>query len=181
VAKGAYWHGTETGYTNRGCRCEPCKLAKSSRGKAEYAKRPKKSKAGQTCLNPDCLGIITRKDWCTKHYHENRMSQPGYTDRVSKAIVVGKPAIDGYKYVMYFDPSRGKRVGKLHHRWVMEEHLGRKLERSENVHHINGDRADNRLENLELWNTYQPAGQRVEDKIAWAEHILNLYAPHKLV
>lgn len=63
----------------------------------------------------------------------------------------------------------------LQHRQVMGEHIGRPLRKDENVHHKNGNRADNRLENLELWTKSQPAGQRVSDKIKWAKEILAEY------
>ena len=39
---------------------------------------------------------------------------------------------------------------KLVHRWVMEKHLNRRLERGEIVHHKDGNRQNNDLENLQL-------------------------------
>jgi hypothetical protein len=68
---------------------------------------------------------------------------------------------------------KGKHV--FQHREVIEEHLGRPRLPEETVHHKNGQRDDNRIENLELWSSSQPYGQRVEDKLAWARWFLAQY------
>lgn len=73
------------------------------------------------------------------------------------------------------DEVIGRDKWMLEHRYVMEQHLGRKLLPGENIHHVNGDRLDNRLENLELWVRFQPTGQRVEDLVDYAKEILRRY------
>lgn len=86
-----------------------------------------------------------------------RISKTGYV----RIIVPGK---DG-------KPSRDV----FEHRYVMSKHLGRELLPEETVHHKNGNRQENGLENLELFNSRHGPGQRVADKVAFAIEMLRTY------
>ena len=89
----------------------------------------------------------------------------------AKECPVGSVRDGGRGYLIVKVPSGtpgaknfGDRAGWMwQHRYVMQQMLGRPLEKHENVHHINGKRDDNRPENLELWKRSQPVGVRASD------------------
>ena len=75
---------------------------------------------------------------------------------------------NGYRYALVlpddpFYPMANKEGYAMEHRLVVAKQIGRLLEPWEQVHHKNGNRVDNRPENLELWHHSHPSGVRHGD------------------
>ena len=128
-----------------------------------------------------CKGAsLSRCKHCKQTFHRRRGRSRIYCSDECFSLM-RKITKDGYALVRHRGHPSARPGGWIfEHRLVMEKHLDRYLLPHENVHHINGQRDDNRPENLELWNTSQPAGQRIPDKVQFAIEILRLYAPDQL-
>lgn len=111
-----------------------------------------------------------RQKYCTSEcFHTSRFAA-NEAKRAAGILPKGHISADGYHVIKV---AHGKQI-KMH-RYVMEKVLGRSLRGNENVHHINGNRSDNRPENLELWVKTQPCGQRAIDKVAAALDLIKAY------
>lgn len=97
---------------------------------------------------------------------------------MKKQVVNKKSFINDGGYVFIHKPNfidSDRRGFIREHRFVMSEYLGRPLLKTEQVHHKNAIKTDNRIENLELWSRQHPSGARITDLVAWAKCFIKKY------
>lgn len=129
-----------------------------------------------SCSRAECGRKAECRGLCGRHYSqlnyiEHDRASRGHQE--ARVFEIGDIRLNTGGYV---EEKVGLgRSWRLRHRLVMECTLGRLLLDTENVHHINGQKMDNRPENLELWVTKQPKGQRVVDLLEFAQEIIQRY------
>lgn len=128
------------------------------------AKDPKPTLTCEACGKT----VGRRKDAATQGYNYKQK----FCSRACAVVAQGKGGHvhRGYRVIHV----NGKAV--FEHRHIVEQAIGRKLLPTETVHHISGDKLDNRFpENLEIWSGRHGKGQRASDHVEFAVETLKLY------
>ena len=143
--------------------CPKCRSKARSRvkciGCGNVISYERKSKRCKKCVTQQSQGILNGNWKGGKTYHRK-----------------------GYVLIRCPNHPRMTQSGKyvFEHILVMEQKLGRFLEKGEKVHHRNLIKSDNSPKNLELWISSHPTGARMSDMVAFAKEILRKYEPDAL-
>lgn len=130
----------------------------------------KKPKTGENfaCLN--CRkkfycekGLISKARYCSRSCQGAWMAKTGGRKAWSNGHWKGGLSDSSHGYRMLTSGVYSEKF-KLHHRFVMEKYLGRDLDSSEIVHHINGNKKDNRIENLEIMTRAEHMNHHRDEK-----------------
>lgn len=125
----------------------------------------------------ESVGITTIHNWMKKFGIRRRNRSERFRGERSPTWKGGRIARGGYIMIWQSNhphPSTGPYV--YEHRLVVERALGRYLKPSEQVHHINGIKDDNRLENLQLINHHR---QTICPRCGWPMGNIEEYVRHK--
>ena len=154
--------------------CEKSKLIPASQvstfrycsiGCRDEAKRLGKPAIDRSCKQ---CGKVFRQSKSLRVYCSNNCRKASLTKK-RKALT-----LDGYRTI--------RRAGRSlpEHRYVMEQHIGRPLTADETVHHRNGIRDDNRIENLQLKASAHGKGQTIPDLLAYYAELQERYSNKQL-
>lgn len=176
-----YNSARKQGLTGRGLECsgQGCGLIATSKGLCDTHRRIQRRETPDTvCTFEECNKLAEVAGLCNGHVKQRNRGETLTKLKRSQNLrgVWGDWYLSGGGYIeRHRITEDGVREYQKQHRYVKECQLGRPLLPNENIHHKNGVRGDNRIENLERWITPQPSGQRIPDKIRFALEIIALY------
>lgn len=133
------------------CSIENCQAKIVARGLcAKHYMREKRSNTTSVgfkrqCSVEECQGNYMALGFCELHY--KRYKRYGRTNVILRPDGTGSFYIDQFGYKS-FKPYHGKRI--LEHRIIVENSIGRSLEKNEHIHHIDGNKLNNSINNLQI-------------------------------